>query len=86
MAHEGKVDKAGLQIDGLLTKDPDKPKGDYYERIRQHEPARRVKLLGDIASDTDPARLALLPGEMRTQLTKKYAAPPRHLSNTASHN
>jgi hypothetical protein len=50
----GKVDKAGLQIVGLLTKDPDEPKEDYYERIRQHEPARRVKLLGDIASDTDP--------------------------------
>lgn len=43
-----------LVIVRLLTKVPDEPKTDYYERIRQHEPARRVKVFGDIPSNNDP--------------------------------
>ena len=69
-------------IVNLLTrdKDTDEPKSAYYERIRQHEPARRVKLLADIASNTDPERLALLPDQTRIRLTQKYAEATRQLT------
>ena len=55
------VPEEALVIVKLLTKNDTQPKSDYYERIRLHEPARRVKLFGDIASNTDPERLSLLP-------------------------
>jgi hypothetical protein len=80
------VPEATLVIVKLLTKVDGEPKTDYNERIRQHEPSRGVKLLGDIASNSDPNRLALLPHEMRIRLTKKYAEATRHLTNGTSHN
>lgn len=73
-----------LVIVKLLTKVPGEPKTDYYERIRQHEPSRRVKLYGDIASNTDPERLALVPHETRTSLTLKYAEATRQLTDITS--
>jgi (p)ppGpp synthase/HD superfamily hydrolase len=76
------VPEEALVIVKLLTKVAGEPKSDYYERIRAHEPARRVKLLADIASNTDPNRLALLSEEKRAALTKKYAEATRHLANT----
>jgi (p)ppGpp synthase/HD superfamily hydrolase len=80
LRNEGFPEEA-LVIVKLLTIVPDEPKTDYYERIRQHEPARRVKVYGDIASNTDPDRLALLPDERRTTLTLKYAEATRQLTN-----
>jgi len=71
-----------LVIVGLLTRKEGEPSGDYYERIRGHGPSRRVKLLGDIASNSDPARLALLPDELRLRLTEKYAEATRLLTST----
>jgi len=85
LGREG-VPEAALVIVKLLTRVEDEPKADYYERIRQHEPSRRVKLLGDIASNSDPGRLALLPEETRIRLTKKYADATRYLTNDTSHN
>jgi (p)ppGpp synthase/HD superfamily hydrolase len=73
-----------LVIVKLLTKVPDESKTNYYERIRQHEPSRRVKLYGDIASNTDTDRLALLPNEKRTKLTRKYAEATLQLTNAKS--
>jgi (p)ppGpp synthase/HD superfamily hydrolase len=75
------IPEEALVIIRLLTKRDGEPKGDYYERIRLHEPARRVKLLADVASNTDPDRLALLPDEKRLTLTEKYAEATRHLTN-----
>lgn len=80
------VPEAALVIVKLLTKIDGEPKTECYERIRQHEPSRRVKLLGDIASNTDPDRLALLPEEMRMRLTKRYAEATSILANPTSHN
>jgi hypothetical protein len=79
IAKEG-IPEAALVIVTLLTRDKDEPKSAHYERIRQHEPARRVKLLADIASNTDPGRLALLPDETRIELTQKYAEATRQLN------
>jgi (p)ppGpp synthase/HD superfamily hydrolase len=76
------IPEEALVIVRLLTKTDGEPNGDYYERIRMHEPARRVKLLGDIASNTDPDRLALLPDEKRINLTARYAEATRHLTST----
>ena len=42
--------------------------------------ARRIKLLADIASNTDPDRLALVTGKTRIALTRKYAEATRHLT------
>lgn len=81
LRNEG-VPEAALMIVKLLTKRDGEPKSDYYERIRLYEPARRVKLLGDIASNTDPDRLALLPAEKRIKFAEKYAETTRHLTNS----
>lgn len=80
------VPEAAMVIVKLLTRIEAEPKTDYYERIRQHEPSRRVKLLGDIASNTDPDRLAQLPEEMRIRLTKRYAEATNILATPTSLN
>lgn len=45
----------------------------YYARLRAYEPARRLKLDADMASNSDPDRLALLDEASKTRLTAKYA-------------
>lgn len=67
------VPPAALEIVRLLTRAPGEPRGPYYARIREHEPARRVKLLADVASNSDPGRMALLPPEERAKKSVKYA-------------
>lgn len=57
----------------LLTRDEDQPSDDYYHRIRGHRLAREVKL-ADLADNTDPQRLALLPESHKTRLVGKYTA------------
>lgn len=55
----------------LLTRHNDQPRIDYYTQIRQHQVAREVKL-ADLADNTDPARLAMLPTALRSHLLRKY--------------
>lgn len=55
----------------LLTRTPGQPSSDYYAKIRAHPLARQVKL-ADLADNTDPERLALLPEPQRTRLITKY--------------
>lgn len=45
----------------------------YYARVRANKPAQLVKLYGDIPSNTDPERMALLPPDVRARLNGKYA-------------
>ncbi|MCU1693545.1 MAG: phosphohydrolase [Frankiales bacterium] len=57
----------------LMTKRP--PEGDdaYYARLRAYEPARRLKLDADVASNSDPGRLRLVEEPTRSRLVAKYA-------------
>lgn len=55
-----------------ITHRPGEPRAAYYARVKANPMALRVKL-ADIASNTDPARLALLDEETRNRLTTKYA-------------
>jgi len=45
----------------------------YYARLRSYEPARRLKLDADVASNNDPEHLALLEPGVRQRLTEKDA-------------
>ena len=57
----------------LMTKRKGEADGVYYARLRAYEPARRLKLDADVASNNDPTRKARLDPETQTRLTKKYA-------------
>jgi len=57
----------------LMTRRGDEPDEVYYARLRAYEPARRLKLDADMASNSDPERLALLEPGVRQRLTEKYA-------------
>lgn len=57
----------------LMTKRKGEPDELYYARLRAYEPARRLKVDADMASNSDPDRLALLKPETRDRLTEKYA-------------
>ena len=61
-----------LLIVHLMTKRAGEPEQVYYARLRACELARRLKLDADVASNSDPARLALLDAPLRTRLTEKY--------------
>jgi (p)ppGpp synthase/HD superfamily hydrolase len=62
-----------LDIVELLTRRPDVPDDVYYQRIRNHPEALQVKL-ADLADNTDPRRLAVLPADTRERLLRKYRA------------
>lgn len=62
----------------LLTRRPEQDPQDYYRAIRENPLAHEVKL-ADLADNSDPARLALLPDELQARLTRKYAAAYRAL-------
>ena len=55
----------------LLTRRPDVPSDEYYERIRESPHARAVKL-ADIADNTAPWRVAGLDEATQTRLAEKY--------------
>lgn len=55
-----------------ITHYPHESRWDYYRRVKANPIALRVKL-ADIASNTDPARMALLDGKTRGRLSEKYA-------------
>ena len=57
----------------LMTRRKDEPDEVYYARLRAYEPARRLKLDADMASNSDPERLALVEPVKRQKLTEKYA-------------
>lgn len=63
----------------LMTKRDDEAKDVYYARLRAYEPARRLKLEGDVASNSDPARAALLDPEQQEKYAGKYAAAAAEL-------
>jgi len=54
-----------------LSKRPGEPVEAYFARIRENDIALVVKR-ADLADNTDPERLALLPPAMRTRLEAKY--------------
>jgi len=55
-----------------ITHREHEPRDDYYARVRANQAALDVKLHGDIPSNTDPERLALLPLEECGRLARKY--------------
>ena len=69
-----------LLVVHLLTKVEGQDDGAAYARLRAYEPARRLKLHADVASNSDPERLALLDAPTRERLTAKYAATTRALA------
>lgn len=76
----GFPDRTALTVH-LLTKRPDEQLGTYDARLRAFEPARWLKLEGDIASNTDPDRLALIASPpVRDRLAAKCAVAARALS------
>lgn len=77
---EAGIPAASVRIVELLTKVEGEPIEDYYARIRAHEPARRVKLFADVASNSDPARMALLDDAVRARMESKYAKATLALS------
>lgn len=67
----------------LMTKRPPEADDVYYARLRAFEPARRLKLDADVASNSDPARLALVEEPKRSRLAAKYAKAARALPPAA---
>lgn len=68
----GFSDKTLLMVH-LMTKQEAEDPEVYYARLRAYEPARRLKLDADMASNSDPDRLALLDEVSRARLNAKYA-------------
>lgn len=77
----GFADKTLLMVH-LMTKQTDEATEVYYARLRAYEPARRLKLDADMASNSDPDRLALLAEPSRARLTAKYARGRALLTRT----
>ena len=61
-----------------ITHRPDEPRPDHHARVRTDPVALRVEL-ADVASDTDPGRMALPDEPTRTRLTAKCATAPAAL-------
>lgn len=55
-----------------LTRRPDEPHDDYLARVLANPDAVLVKR-ADLASNSDPVRLAKLPADLRDRLERKYA-------------
>ena len=72
------LDDLRLDFDGsivaavdAITRRPGEHSFNYYMRVRANQLALKVKL-ADIADNTDPERLALLPPKVRERLERKY--------------
>lgn len=65
-----------------LARWPRLTNADYYQRIRRHPIALRVKL-ADIADNADESRLALLDEKTAARLRKKYAKALAALGHNA---
>lgn len=68
----GFSDKTILIVHLMTKRDAEDP-ALYYARLRAYEPARRLKLDADMASNSDVDRLALLVESSRSRLAAKYA-------------
>lgn len=66
------VPGAALHLVALLTKAEGQPYADYLAAIKADPDALLVKL-ADIADNSDPARLAMLPPDVADRLRHKYA-------------
>ena len=66
------ISEQALRLVVLMTKHDGLDKTLCLTRIRDHEPVRQIKL-ADIASNTDPVRLARLDPERRRKVLTKYA-------------
>lgn len=77
------ISDRALHLVLLMTKQDDQDKTVYLARIRESEPAREIKL-ADIASNTDPVRLARLDPDMRRRVLIKYASYLEALGADAS--
>lgn len=55
-----------------ITKRDGEPKDAYLARVRANPLAHAVKL-ADLADNSDPVRLSLLPPDIRERLVRKYA-------------
>lgn len=66
------VPAAALALVALLTKAPGQPYAEYLAAIKADPDALAVKL-ADIADNSDPARLAMLPPDVADRLRIKYA-------------
>lgn len=69
-----------LLIVHLMTKREGEADDVYYARLRAYEPARRLKLDADVASNTDPDRTARLDEGQRRRLAVKYDKTTKALS------
>lgn len=63
-----------------ITHRPNEPRSEYYRRVKSNAIAQKVKVQGDIPSNTDPKRMALLPPGTRGRLTEKYRYALEELS------
>ena len=68
----GFSDKTLLMVHLMTKQEAENPEV-YYARLRAYEPARRLKLDADMASNSDPERLALLDEASQARLNAKYA-------------
>lgn len=73
----GQLVDAGIPLDVVaavvaLTHEPGEADEVYWARVRANPLALRVKLDGDLADNTDPARLARLDQATRERLEDKY--------------
>lgn len=59
-------------VDAISRREGEQPV-DYYARVRARPRAKLVKMYGDIPSNTDPERMALLPPDVRARLNGKYS-------------
>jgi (p)ppGpp synthase/HD superfamily hydrolase len=69
-----------LLIVHLMTRRDGEAERVYYSRLRAFEPARRLKLEADVASNADPAKLARVAEPKRSELAAKYDKARRLLS------
>lgn len=78
------ISSGALEIVRLMTKREGDPSETYLERLRAHARARSVKL-ADIASNTDPVRIARLSPEMRRRVLAKHAGYLQGLTADDAH-
>lgn len=72
LRHRGFPEEIVAAVDAITRREGEQPDA-YYARVKANELARRVKVYGDIPSNTDPERLDLLPPDVRARLSGKYA-------------
>ena len=77
------VPPLAVSIITALTRGSSEPYSDYIRRVRGRHDAALVKL-ADLADNSDPARLALLPIATQVRLIDKYSRAAQLLNPTAT--